>query len=142
MSGTQSTIGIGTQVQRGDGLSPEGFNAIGEILDIGGPALSLDTPDATNMGSTNFREEVIAGIVKTGTVDFDVQYVRGNVQHVGLTNDLKTRILRNFKIVFPDDPTNPVTFAAFVTKAQPKTPVTGKRTMSFSLKLSGDFTGL
>jgi hypothetical protein len=142
MSGTQSTIGIGTQLQRGDGGAPEGFTAVGEVLDIGGPALSLDTPDATNMGSTNFREEVIPGIVKTGTVDFDVQYVRGNAQHVGLVNDLKTRTLRNFKIVFPDDPTNPITFAAYVTKAQAKTPVTGKRTMSISLKITGDFAGL
>jgi hypothetical protein len=140
---TQARIGAGTALNRGDGNNPEAFTSVGEIVGtLKGPSLTRDMKDATNMSSPNQREEVIPGILKTGTVDFDVSYVRGNTQHALLIADIKSGVLRNFNIVFPDDPTNPVTFAAYVQKAELSVPVEDKRMLSLSLKISGDFAGL
>jgi hypothetical protein len=139
---TKASIGAGTLLQRGNGAVPEVFTSLGELLDIKGPALSRDLPDATNMGSPNQREEVIPGILKTGTVDYQLQFVRGDVQQTGLIADIKNGTLRNFQIVLEDDPTNPIAFAAYVQKANLGLPVSGKKTLDISLKISGDFTGL
>jgi hypothetical protein len=141
---TKASTGFGTLVKRGQGDTnpgPETFTSIGEMLDITGPGLSRPTIDANNMQSPNRMEEVILGMVQTGTVDFDVQYVRGDVQHQGLITDCKAGTLRNFQVVLGDDPNDPIAFAAYVTKAQPKYPVAGKRTLSISLKITGDGTG-
>jgi hypothetical protein len=140
---TQARIGAGTLLNRGDGNTPEFFTSVGEIIGtLKGPSLSRDMKDATNMTSPNQREEVIPGILKTGTVDFDVSYVRGNVQHAGLIADIKNAVLRNFTLIFPDDPNNQVAFSAYVQKAELSVPVEDKRTLTLSLKISGDFTGL
>jgi hypothetical protein len=140
---TKAQIGAGTSLNRGDGATPEVFTSVGEIVGtLKGPSLTRDMKDATNMSSPNQREEVIPGILKTGTVDFDVSYVRGNVQHAGLVADIKNAVLRNFQLIFPDDPTNPVTFSAYVQKAELSVPVEDKRMLGLSLKISGDFAGL
>lgn len=143
---TQAKIGAGTLLNRGDGNAPEAFTTVGEVNNIKGPSLSRDMKEATNMSSPgaapNTREEVIPGVIRTGTVDFEVNYVRGNNQQSGLIADLKAGTLRNFQIVFPDDPTNPVLFAAYVQKSEFTTPVADKRILSVSLKISGDVTGI
>jgi hypothetical protein len=143
MPPTQAKVGFGTLLQRGDGQAPENFNTVNELLSIKGPGLTRAMIAATNMSSVNGREESIpSGILNTGSIDFQVSYVRGDVQHAGLLTDIKNGTLRNFKVIFPDDPTNPVAFAAYVEKAEPDYPIAEKRTLSLSLNITGDFTGL
>jgi predicted secreted protein len=140
---TKASTGFGTLLKRGNADGPpETFTTVSEMLDLGGPGITADTIDASNMGSVNSMEEVIIGMIKSGTVDCDLQYVRGDVVHQGLITDCKTKTKRNFQVVLPDDVADPISFAAYVTKAQPKYPVTGKRTLSISLKITGDITGL
>jgi hypothetical protein len=138
---TQAKTGFGTLFQRGDGANPENFNSIGELLSIKGPGFARTMIKADNMSTA--REEVIpSGILQTGTIDLEVSYVRGDVQHAGLLSDIKNATLRNFKIILPDDPTNPIGFAAYVQKAEPNYPIEEKRTLTVSVKITGDITGL
>jgi hypothetical protein len=140
---TQAKTGFGTLLKRGDGAASEAFTSVGELLSIKGPQLSRAMIKATNMGSPNGRKEVIAsGILEIGQVDFQVSYVRGDAQHTGILSDIKTGALRNWQIVFPDDPTNPVAFAAYVTKAEPDMPIEEKRTLTVSVEVTGDITGI
>jgi hypothetical protein len=143
---TQAKTGFGTLLKRGAGDTnpgPETFTSVGELLSIKGPKLTRAMITATNMGSPNGRRQVIAsGILEIGPVDFQVSYVRGDAQHVGILSDIKNGTLRNWQIVFPDDPTNPVGFAAYVTSAEPDMPIAEKRTLTVSVEVTDDITNL
>lgn len=141
---TQAKSGFNTLLKRGNADGPpETFTTINEILSLKGPGLARAMIKADNMSSPNGREEVIPnGILQTGTIDLQVSYVRGDVGHTGLLSDIKTAALRNFQIVFPDDPTNPVNFAGYVQSASPDYPIAEKRTLTVQIKITGDITGI
>lgn len=138
---TDGIAAFGTQLQIGDGGSPtEAFTTIAELLDISGPELSTDTEDATNHGSTDAYEEVIATILRTGNVGFDVNWVPAGATHgytSGLLKDWEEKTSRNFKLIFPDSGSTTWTFTAIVTGISPAMPVAGKLTGSITLKVTG-----
>ena len=131
----------GTLLKKGDGATPtENFTTIANVDNIGGPELKLDTIDVTNMSSPSGFKEFVAGLLEAGAVPVTINYDPGDGTHnasTGLIADMKNRVLRNFKIVFPDAGTTTWAFSAFVEKFTPKAPVAGKLTADVSLKISG-----
>lgn len=140
---TDAIAAFGTLLKIGDGGSPESFTTIAEVTTIGGPSLGLDTIDATNHDSTAGWEEVIGGILRSGEVTFDINYIPTDATHdasTGLIADMVARTKRNFELVFPDTGSTTWSFTGLVSKFAPSAPVDGKLSASVSLKLSGQPT--
>lgn len=141
---TDAMPAAGTWLQIGDGGGGgEVWTTIAEVKNLGGPALSLDTIDATNHGSTEYWKEFIPGALDAGEVTFDLSFIPTNATQsfiAGLILDMKNRTLRNFKLVFSDEPglTGTVwAFPAYVTKFPPAAAVADSLNASCSLRISG-----
>ena len=132
---------FGTKLYRGtSGAGVEYVN----VMDIDGPELSVDTEDVTSHDSTGAWEEVVATILRSGEVGFDIVYDPAHATHKnaanGLLADLISRASTTFTLVFPDSASTEWVFTAFVTGFSPTAPVGGALTASVTMKLSGQPT--
>jgi hypothetical protein len=141
--GSLAISSFGTLLKRGDGGGPETFATIAEVLDIEGPELELDTEESTSHDSTGGWEDMVPTILRSGEVGFEINYVPTHATQnasTGLIADMKNRTKRNFQLVFPNAGNTTWAFAAYVTKFQPKAPVSGKLTADIALKITGQPT--
>ena len=133
---------IGTLLKIGDGGTPtEVFTTIGEITNITGPGVTLDTIEVTNHSSPGGCEEHIPSVLRTGEVTFDINFVPGSPTQsfaTGLIGDAVSRTLRNFELLFP----NLVKweFAGYVIGFEPDAPFDGKLGASVTVKPVGQPT--
>jgi hypothetical protein len=131
---------FGTLLKIGDGATSESFTTIAEVTDLGGPNLSLDTEEVTNHSSTDGWDEFIGTILRAGEVPFEVSFIPTNATHsysAGLIKDMVNRTKRNFQLIFPNISSTTWSFAALVTKFDPKEPVKGRLSASITLKITG-----
>lgn len=131
----------GTLLKLHDGVST--YNPLAKVINIAGPTLSLDTEDATDHDSPGGWEEVVATILRSGEVTFDIHLLPASATHgaaTGLVKVLKDRLKRSFQLVFPDTAVTTWTFDAFVTAFAPAAPHEGKLTASVTLKVTGQPT--
>lgn len=141
---TSAKSSFGTLLKIGDGASSESFTTVGEVRDIKGPSLELNTEDVTNHSSTGGWEEHIATTASGGELTFEINWIPANATQSYSTGLLKllatTKAPWNFQLVVPA--ASPVTwsFAAIVTKFPPDLPVKGAQRVSVTLKLSGQPT--
>jgi len=133
----QAQFALGTQLQVGDGEETETFTKIAKVTNIGGPSLSLDTGDTTDHDSVDGWEEVMATILRSGEVSLELSFLPGNAGHKGLISDMTNRVLRNFKIVFPDTDTTTWSFSGFVVGFDPSAPHDNKLEATVTIKPSG-----
>jgi predicted secreted protein len=135
---TGATPSYKTLLKMGDGATPEVFATIAEVKDIKGPAMKLDTEDATSHDSTDGWKEFIPTLLEGGEVGFEIQFVPTGATHsyvAGLLKLMVDRTLKNYNLVFPDATT--WTLPAYVTEFSPENSVKGISTASISLKLTG-----
>jgi len=130
----------GTTLKRGG----TGGVAVANILSISGPSLELDTEDVTTHDSTGAWEEVVATILRSGEVSFDIAYDPNNATHKnasgGLLADFVARTSQTWAITFPSSPAVSWSFTAFVTGFEPDAPVDGALTAAVTMKLTGQPT--
>jgi hypothetical protein len=134
---------FGTLFKMGDGATPESFTTIAEVTSIGGPDLSTDTEDGTHHGSSGGYEEVIATILRTGTVDLEIQYDPAGATHdagTGLIYEWVQKTTTNYQLVFPDTASTTWTLPCKVVGFAPDAPVGGKLAASVTLKVDGEPT--
>lgn len=115
----------------------KGAAAIAEVTNITGPGLSVDTTDVTSHDSTEGWEEVVAGIIRSGEVTLDLNYLPSNATHKALVTDLVSRQANTYSLVFPDTAQTTWSFSALVTGFSPGAPYDGKLSASVTLKLTG-----
>lgn len=127
--------GFGTQLQRGDGESPEVFTAIANVTSIKGPEIKRDTIDVTAHDSTDAWMEFVGGLKDAGEVSLDVNY--DPAKHDVLVADLDDDAPRNYKMVFPDSAGTTWSFAALLTEFSSEAPYDDKLAASLTLKVSG-----
>lgn len=122
----------------------KGATPIAQVKDISGPGLSLDTEDVTSHDSTGAWEEVVATILRSGDVTFEIEYDPNAATHKnaagGLIYDMVSRTANTYTITFPVTPSVDWTFSAFVTGFEPGAPVEGSLTASVSMKITGQPT--
>lgn len=136
---TQAVPSHGTQLQIGDGGSPETFTTIAEVLDISGPSVEVDTEDVTSHDSGGWREH-IATLVDAGEVEFEINFIPGNATHgptAGLWQKLVNRAKGNYKLIFPTTPVTTCQFSAYVTNFELEAPVAGVLRASVTLRVIG-----
>ena len=123
----------------------KGVVTYGQVTNISGPGLSLDTVDVTSHDSTGAWEEVVGTILRSGEVTMDIVYDPADATHAnvadGLLADLVARtLITTFHLVFSDVGVTEWDFNAFVTGFEPSAPVDGALTASVKFKLSGQPT--
>ena len=141
--GNNALSSFGTLLKKGDGGGPEAFTTIAEVQDIEGPELGLDTEESTSHDSAGGWEDFVPTILRSGDVSFEINYNPTHATHnaaTGLIADMKNRTKRNFQLVFPNAGSTTWSFAAYVTKFQPKAPTAGKLAASVTMKLTGQPT--
>lgn len=121
-----------------------GATAIAQVQDIDGPDLSLDTEDVTSHDSTGGWEEVVATILRSGELSYDIVYDPANATHknaaAGLIGDMVARTATTYSMVFPDVAATTWSFSAFVTGFKPSAPVSGKLAAAVKMKITGQPT--
>jgi predicted secreted protein len=96
---SQAFAGQGTQLQLGNGATPEVFATIAEITKIQRSGSKMDIVDVTNMDSVGAYREKLATLLDAGEISFDANYVPGDVTQQGLQAQFDGRTLSNWKIV-------------------------------------------
>lgn len=137
---TEATIGLGTVLQYGDGESPEEFTPVAEVVNITGPSMSRELPDATHMASPGGYREFLGGLKDGGQVACQCNHLPNNATQDALTGVLSffnSGVIKTWQLVFPTSPAVTWEFQAVLENFEPETPIDDKMGMSFTLKVSG-----
>ena len=140
---TDAISSFGTLLKIGGGGTAEQFTTIAEVRDISGPPLGLGTEEVTSQSSPGGWREFVPTLLEAGEVTFDLNFVPTDPTHsysAGLIDDMVSRTLRNFELVFPDTGATTWAFAAYVTGVEPDEPVEGALAASVTLTISGQPT--
>lgn len=131
----------GTLLKIGDGGGSETFTTIGEVNDISGPSLTVNTEEVTSHDSAGVRE-FIPTLKEFGEITFDINFNNAATQGFsgGLYNDAINRTKRNFQIVIPTTSAKTGSFAAYVTGFELQEPVDGVLKASITLRPTGALT--
>lgn len=128
---------FGTIFER-ETVTPGTYAAIAQVANIGGPTLSRETVDATAHDSPNRWRTFIAGLRDAGEVTLELLFDPDNTGQTDLRSDLATLdTIKNYRIKFTDPTPTVWTFAAWVTRFEPRAPMDEKLTASVTFKLSG-----
>lgn len=79
---TAAMIGLGITLEMADLVSPGDFVAIAEVFNVNPPSQVDDVVEATHYDSPNRRREYIPGLVESGEVSFDMNYIPGSASDV------------------------------------------------------------
>lgn len=137
---TMATFGHGTLLQIGDGAVSQMFTTIGNVMNISGPSLALETIDTTSHDTADKFREFIGGLRDAGEVSFSVNFLPSHATQSstsGLIKDLEDATLRDFQIVFPFTAVVTWAITALVTGYTPTAPIDDKMTADVTLKVSG-----
>lgn len=153
MARTQARIGYRTKLQRSNGASPPEYYTVAEVRNVGGPSLSRDAPEATNMDSDDGWKEFVKGLKDGGEVSFEVNLLPGSENddtpaNLRLGHNATDGLLSDFsnddtvddwRLVFPGTGSPPVSwdFAAILTGFETDEPVDDVMTGSCTLKVTG-----
>jgi predicted secreted protein len=118
----------------GDG-PPETFTPIAECKSITGPSFEGATIDVTTHSTVGNYREFKANILDPGSLDFEINFVGTNAQHILLLNDQADQIEKNYKLTTKDA-------AVFILRCQVirynfSFPVDNVQTATLSLKVIG-----
>lgn len=134
---TDAQHALGTQLKRGDGITPEVFAKIAKVTNISGPELSLDVEDVTDHDSADGWEEVLPTILRSGEVSLELSFLPADTGHTGLISDMVAREKRNFELVFPDTAATTWSFSAYVVGFSSSAPHDNKLEGTVTIKLTG-----
>lgn len=125
---------FGTQLQRGDGATPEVFTPLANVTDITPPGIERETYDVTAHDSPDAWREFIGGLKDGGEVEIDINY--DPREHDALIADFADTAPRNYKCVWPGTLGN-WAFGAILTNFEPEAPHDDKLAASAKFKVSG-----
>ncbi len=136
---TSAVAGLGTTFQSGDGASPEVFTTIAEVLSIGGPELSTEEIDVTNLDSSGGFKETIAGLKDAGSATLELNWTK-SADQVAIRDKLAAGTTDNYKITWSDSPPTIADFAGLITAFSMNTEPNAQITASLTVKISGQVT--
>jgi len=127
---TEAKSAFGTTLKKG-------ATAIAELTNIGGPALSADTIEATSHDSADGYREFLQGLRDGGEISIEGNFIPGNAGQVALVTDLNDGSLDEYTITFPVAMATTWTFDAIVTAFESSSPFDDKASFTATLKVSG-----
>lgn len=139
--------GMGAQLQKGDGNSPENFVSIMGIKNITGPGISRDTVDVTDMNSPNGYREFIGSLVDGGEVSFEANFLPLDDTQNQVAGGFMAEFDKgscdsrgNWRIILPEcqgEPDGYFEFAGIVTGQEVEIPMDDVMGFSGTIKVSG-----
>ena len=93
---TQAVLGSLSTLQLSDGASPEVFTTVAEVLRIGPIGSTAPEVNVTNLDST--AQEYISGLPDGQQVEFECNWIAGNVQQEALRDAVGTT--KHFKLTW------------------------------------------
>lgn len=124
--------GYGAQLMVGDGASPEGFDAIADVMSITPGDMSTVAIDKTHLRSPGAHREKMPGLRDSGPFTCELNWRpdhesqsnagggAGSFASGGLVSMWRARTVHNFKIVLNDEsPAIEWPFRGFISKFQP-----------------------
>ena len=138
---------INTQIQVGNGVSPETFSTIAFVSDITGPGISGQVVDVTSMsGNTAWRSKIVT-LLDGGDVSFKAFWQPMLASHQNLLTLFSHRgasapgVPIDFRLVFPDQDATVYAFSGFVSKCSLTEAVAGVIEANVSLTITGTVSG-
>ena len=116
---------------------PETFTPVAECKSITGPSFEGATIDVTTHSTVGNYREFKANILDPGSLEFEINFVGTNAQHIMLLNDQADQLEKNYKLSTKDS-----TPAVFILRCQVirynfSFPVDNVQTATLSLKVIG-----
>lgn len=124
--------GYGAQLLVGDGASPEGFDAVADVVSITPGAMETEVIEKTHLRSPDAHREKLAGLRDSGPFVVELNWRpahesqsnagggSGSFTGGGLISMWRNREEKNFKIVLNDgSPATEWPFRGVITKFQP-----------------------
>lgn len=134
-SATQARVGYSTLWQDN---SSGVMTTKAEVLRIGGPEPERAMIDATNITSPGEWEEVVPGIIKSGMVTIELQFILADATHRAILAAIESGAKINAQIVWPDGTI--WSFSGYYNKFAPKTATNEKITATVTFKPTGALT--
>ena len=111
---------------------------IGNVVNIDGPSLALDTVDVTAHDSPGAWEEVVPTILRSGEITLEINY--NPTVHKGTNGILKQLTTRAKDTWTLGGPMGAWSFDGYVTGFSPSAPHDGKLSASVTIKVTGPVT--
>lgn len=136
---SNGVVGLDTEIQMGDGASPEVFTNIAEPKDIDGPEITQEFADSTHMQTTGGFRSRKPTFKSAGQVTFKSNFVKADTIQQGLITAANAvpSTLKNFKMNYPDG--SIFTFSAYPS-VKFTSPMAGMIEASWTLSLEGAFS--
>lgn len=137
---TQARIGLGTEFHL-EATSGGTLTALGEILSVTTPSITVEEVEATHMGSTDGFREYISGLKDGGEGEITMNYVPGSATDTLITTALTDGEARGYKIVVPDGAFGwEVTGDLIVRSYSKDIPIDGRMTATMGVRFTGSPT--
>lgn len=139
MAASNGVVGLDTEIQMGDGASPETFTNIAEPKDIDGPEITQEFADFTHMQSTGGFRERKPTFKSSGQVTFKCNFNTADTIQANLITaaNATPATLKNFKMNYPDGTI--FTFSAYPS-VKFTSPMAGPVEIAVTLSLEGAFS--
>lgn len=138
---------IDTQIQIGNGSSPETFQTIAFVSDITGPTIQGQVVDVTSMSTGNAWRQKIVTLLEGGDVSFNAYWQPMNQSQQTLLTLFSHRgqglpgVPIDMRMIFPDQDATAYTFQGFVSKCSLKAAVAGVLEAAVTLTITGVVSG-
>lgn len=132
--------GLGT-VLAYESATPGTYTAVGEVVEVAGPSISVDAIDTTHHGNTDGWRRKIAGLADGGEVTFTIQLEPGDATHgisagTGVVSQIGTAN-KNWRITGPSGHNYRWAFSGFVSAFSASYPIDDKITADVTITISG-----
>lgn len=134
---SQAISGFGTLYQHNYSGS---FVTVAEVEKIGGPDLERQMIDVTNLGSPGEWEEFIAGLIKTGDMNLQINYLPGDQTQRNIQAGIIAGGKYQHKMILPDAGLTTISFSGFFRKFTPAAPKDNKLSAVVLIKPTGVVT--
>lgn len=131
---TAAMIGLGITLEMQDLITPNTWFFIDEIFNLNPPSQVDDVVEATHYSSPNRRREYIPGLVESGELSFDMNYVPGSDSDV-LINAAQG-VEKRLRITFPNGVTQ--VFNGVRQGYEKNAPIDDRMTATVTFRVTGD----
>jgi predicted secreted protein len=138
-------IGLGTQLQYGNGCSPETFTTVALLKTVQKSGAKAGTEDVTTMDNIDGKQRFIGTLIDEGEYSLAGIFSANDTTQAELESIFQSRLANDFKIVLPPFGTYATSlgnwaFSAIITGIDIELQHDKASTISIKLKVSGGVT--
>jgi predicted secreted protein len=134
MSETTAAIGYGIVLKRRVSAGPDVYQTMGQQAEVSLYGIAVDSVDATHEESDGKWREFIPGLKDGGEASATLHYLPGGATEAEVFSSLGTT--EHLRAVHPNGAH--IDYRAFITGAEPDTPIDDKMTFALTWKITGE----